>query len=478
MSDQNEVLNWNELLLEAVKKKDKTQIKKIADEIPYAELAEILENFTIEQIKYVLKNLDDDLASETFAYLNVELQKELATSFTNKWEIKLLQNLQSDELAHVVEELDENEKSKIYAYISNDKREELNKILSYNEEQVGNIMSVDISSLNNNLTCEQALNKIKKDFKNKNAEIVHYFYIVDEMEKLLGSITLEEIIFSNPETKIDDLYSPSAFVNANDTKEKAAQVFSENDFSVLPVVNDEKKLIGMITSDDVIDVINEKATENIYSDVGINAKDSNNYDYLKMPISTLVKSRIFWLIITIIFSTLLQIIIDVFLKDNTFETTFAALLPIVISVPIMTSRHSYITIKRNLELQEITDKDYKKVLKKEIKTAIIISLILALINILRLYIYYAIKGDFTIQNWLLTSLQQQKELTHTLIISSTLVIVISTLLSALIGTSIPIYTIKYKKNLSTFSTVFLGNLATLISISLMIISLVIARQII
>ncbi|UUM19006.1 magnesium transporter [Mycoplasma sp. 1018B] len=478
MSDQNEILNWNELLLEAVKKEDKTQIKKIADEIPYAELAEILENFTIEQIKYVLKNLDDDLASETFAYLNVELQKELATSFTNKWEIKLLQNLQSDELAHVVEELDENEKSKIYAYISNDKREELNKILSYNEEQVGNIMSVDISSLNNNLTCEQALNKIKKDFKNKNAEIVHYFYIIDEMEKLLGSITLEEIIFSNPETKIDDLYSPSAFVNANDTKEKAAQVFSENDFSVLPVVNDEKKLIGMITSDDVIDVINEKATENIYSDVGINAKDSNNYDYLKMPISTLVKSRIFWLIITIIFSTLIQIIIDVFLKDNTFETTFAALLPIVISVPIMTSRHSYITIKRNLELQEITDKDYKKVLKKEIQTAIIISLILALINILRLYIYYAIKGDFTIQNWLLTSLKQQKELTHTLIISSTLVIVISTLLSALIGTSIPIYAIKYKKNLSTFSTVFLGNLATLISISLMIISLVIARQII
>ncbi|WP_282459190.1 CBS domain-containing protein, partial [Mycoplasmopsis arginini] len=142
--------------------------------------------------------------------------------------------------------------------------------LSYAEDEVGSIMSIDISSIQNEYTCEQALYKIRRDYSKKNAELVHYYYVVSPTQKLLGVLTLEEIVFAKPNAKIDDIYSPVKSLKANDKQESAAKIFSEYDMSVLPVTNQDDRLIGMITSDDVIDVIHEAATEDIYKMAGIN----------------------------------------------------------------------------------------------------------------------------------------------------------------------------------------------------------------
>ncbi|MGV2393488.1 UNVERIFIED_CONTAM: CBS domain-containing protein [Campylobacter lari] len=243
-------------------------------------MAELFNEIDLQEKITFLRLLKTQEAADLFSYLDDDIQTELANSFTQEWGINLLQELQSDELVDVLEDLPANVTSKILAYTPEGKRAELNKLLSYNNDEVGSIMSIDISSIFNSYTCEQALNKIRRDYNKNKKELVHYYYVIDERMKLLGVLTLEEILFAEPNEKIDEIYSPVAYVKTSDKKEDAAQIFSEHDMSVLPVVNNDKRLVGMITSDDVIDVIQDEATEDIYKIAGI-GKVAIESEYMK-----------------------------------------------------------------------------------------------------------------------------------------------------------------------------------------------------
>ncbi|KUH47404.1 magnesium transporter [Mycoplasmopsis meleagridis] len=461
MNENIEYSTINELIESIVKSKDKKLANQLVDEYPIALIAEALEEIDLENIKIVLKTINGENAAEIFSYLSEDKQKQLAETFNDKWEMNLLQNLQSDELADVLDELPENVSSKILAYTPSDRREDLHKLMRYSDDQVGSIMSIDISAINNQYTCEQALNKIRRDYQKKNAELVHYYFVIDEMEKLLGVLTLEEIVFANPNTKIDSLYSPVASITADDKKEYASQIFSEHDMSVLPIVNDDKRLIGMITSDDVIDVINDEATMDIFADAGISSKDSKELDYLKTPWYKLVKNRIFWLLITLIFSTIIQIFINLFVVkiSDGLEVILASLLPAIVLIASASSRQTFVTIKRNLALQEIDEKDYKKVLLKELVTASIIGLIIAFLNILRLYIYYGATGDLASKHY---------KYSHIIIWASSITLFLTIIISSLIGVLIPYISTKHKKDISFISTILLANIASLVATLLMI----------
>nr|WP_307940309.1 CBS domain-containing protein [Mycoplasmopsis bovis] len=264
--------------------------------------------------------------------------------------------------------------------LSSEKRNELNKLLSYNDDEVGSIMSIDISSLPSSYTCEQALNKIRRDYKKNQKELVHYYFVVSNTNKLLGVLTLEEITFAEPNEKIEDLYSPVAFVYTKVKRRKMlAKVFSEQDMSVLPVVNHEKRLIGMITSDDVIDVIQDEVTEDLYKIAGISNKVIEN-DYIKTPWYKIVQSRILWLSLLLIFSTITQGIIHwalhvTYISHKSADTaSFASLLTVAFAaiIPVLNNSvkniglQSNISISRSIALDEIDKKDFAKVVWKEL----------------------------------------------------------------------------------------------------------------
>ncbi len=186
--------------------------REIVDTYPDADIASSLESLELNEQLIFLRLLTTSSAASIFSYLDEDVQVELAKSFTEDWGMKLLQELQSDELVDVLDELPSNVASKVLAYTSSEKRNELNKLLSYNDDEVGSIMSIDISSLPSSYTCEQALNKIRRDYKKNQKELVHYYFVVSNTNKLLGVLTLEEITFAEPNEKIEDLYSPVAFV--------------------------------------------------------------------------------------------------------------------------------------------------------------------------------------------------------------------------------------------------------------------------
>ncbi len=377
--------------------------REIVDTYPDADIASSLESLELNEQLIFLRLLTTSSAASIFSYLDEDVQVELAKSFTEDWGMKLLQELQSDELVDVLDELPSNVASKVLAYTSSEKRNELNKLLSYNDDEVGSIMSIDISSLPSSYTCEQALNKIRRDYKKNQKELVHYYFVVSNTNKLLGVLTLEEITFAEPNEKIEDLYSPVAFVYTKVKRRKMlAKVFSEQDMSVLPVVNHEKRLIGMITSDDVIDVIQDKVTEDLYKIAGISNKVIEN-DYIKTPWYKIVQSRILWLSLLLIFSTITQGIIHwalhvTYISHKSADTaSFASLLTVAFAaiIPVLNNSvkniglQSNISISRSIALDEIDKKDFAKVVWKELLAAIVLASVLVVVNFARLSAYFA-----------------------------------------------------------------------------------------
>ncbi|MBZ4212501.1 magnesium transporter [Mycoplasma sp. U97] len=469
MSEENNMdSNLNiELIKNIIKNLDIKGARNLVDEYPDAQIADSIQSLTLEEQLTILRLFNTASAASIYSYLDEDIQVELAKSFTEEWGMKLLQELQSDELVDVLDELPANVTSKILAYTNSEKRSQLNKLLSYNDNEVGSIMSIDISSLPNSYTCEQALNKIRRDYKKNKKELVHYYYVIGNTNQLLGVLTLEEISFAEPNQLIDDIYSPVAFVYTSDKKEHAAKIFSEHDMSVLPVVNQEKRLIGMITSDDVIDVIQEEGTEDLYKFAGISKKFIDN-EYIKTPWYKLLQSRILWLSFILIFSTLTQIIIHWALvktldKSSANETidyailtiSFAAIFPVLSITNNSAGTQSNISISRAITLNKISKKDYKKAILREMIVGMLTGFILAAINLLRLSAYYGainkLTYDGSYKYW-------------AIIIGTSIALFISILISSLFGALLPILMVKLKKDPSSIPIIILNVLSDIITV--------------
>ncbi|QNM93890.1 magnesium transporter [Mycoplasma sp. Pen4] len=440
-------------------------VRELQEEYPVADFAEAIETLSTTEQIYVLRVLKTAEAAEVFSYFEDDVKTKLVESLSNDEDImNILQNLQTDELVDVLEELPVNIMKRIISETPVEKRDKINSLLAYNDDQVGSIMSVDISTLHGKWTTKKAIAKIKRDYQKK-IELAHNFYIVDENGILLGDITLEELIFANDEdAKLEEIYNVVASVYTVDDKEEAARVFADHDRSSLPVVSKEKRLIGMITADDVIDVIQEEATEDMYKMAGINP-DAAEENYLKTTIMSIVKSRVLWLIILMLSATMSQFVIQKFTDISedvikglgvTISTAIiVSLIPIISGSAGNAGSQSSTTITRAAALGEIERKDVKKVIFKEISVGTIIGVIMFIINIARLYIYFAIPsfkdGD---TEWGPLSF---------VIIASSFSLFIVVIFSKFLGTIIPIVAIRMKKDPAVMSAPILTTLSDALS---------------
>ncbi|MBN4083323.1 magnesium transporter [Mycoplasma sp. CSL10137] len=474
---QNQILH--EEIKNLISTKSVKLLRELEEETPHADFAKAVESLTSEQQIYVLRILRTEEAAEVFSYLDDEIQTNLVIQFSDDLGEKVLQEIETDELADIIEDLPVNITRKILSNTSKDKRDKINQLLSYSDDQIGSFMSVDFSILKSNWTAKKAISKIRADY-NKNVLMGHNFYIVDQQGKLVGDITLEELVFSDENSLLDELYNAVASVKTTDDKEYAAQIFSNHDRSTLPVVSSDKRLIGMITSDDIIDIIQDEATEDIYKMAGI--RDENVEDsYIKKSIKNIVRARVFWLIILMISATISQYIIQEFTSIS--ESFFSSVVHVTISTGIITSlipiisgaagnagSQSSTTVTRAASLGDFKNNEYGKVVWKETTIGLIIGLIMFLVNIVRLYIYYSIPffRDPSLK-W--------GELSF-IIIASSFSLWIVVILAKFLGTVIPLLAIKLKKDPAVMSAPILTTLsdalATLIFFGLNILVMYIA----
>lgn len=374
------------------------KFQEIRDTFNYynmVDLALMVEECSVDQILMLFKILKREISAEMFTYLSNTKQEELINAFTSL-EIKgMLENLYSDDIIDFLEELPSNLLKKILQSASDDQRSEINLLLSYPEDSAGYMMTTDFVELKVGDSVKRAITRIKT--QGKVAETISNCYIVNENRTLVGSIRLREILFADEEEMIVDIMDRDVItVMTKDDREVVANVFKKYDYSVIPVVNDEEKLIGIITADDIIDVIYEETTEDIQKIAAITPMEGS---YTETNIIEMAKSRVSWLIILMVSATFTGIIIQGYEQTLTLIPALAASMPMIMSTAGNAGSQSSIMVIRGISVDNMSIKDFWIVIWKELKIGLVIGVILFVVNVIRLMIFtpnVSIQADLVI----------------------------------------------------------------------------------
>lgn len=237
--------------------------------------------------------LKTTVASDVFTSLENPAQKELIANFSNKEINSIVEELYTDEIVDIIEEMPSAISKKIYRSIKNpEERTIVNRLLKYNDDQVGSIMAVNIIWLDERLSCQEALEKIRE--LRHISEITSHFFITDRLRHVVGKITFEDLFFENDGNRsIKELSTPVKILKTTQSTESASLLFAKHDLPVLPVVNSEGILVGMLTADDVIDILQEESKEDAYKSAGISTGNTIDIPYRQLSVFAIAKSRLF-----------------------------------------------------------------------------------------------------------------------------------------------------------------------------------------
>jgi len=370
-------------ILELLKNKDYISIKRIFDDINEVDIAETLEELDKNKLLIVFRLLQKDKAVEVFTYLTTVKQEEIVVSATDK-EIKHLVNeLYFDDMIDLLEEIPANIVKRILSNVKEEERELVNQFLNYPEYSAGSLMTIEYVDLKRNITVKEALEGIRKTGIEK--ETIYTCYIIDANRRLEGIVSLRELVINNEDNKIEDIMTQDfIYVNTLDDQEEIAQKFKKYDLLAIPVVDKENRLVGIITFDDIMDVIDEENTEDFYKMAAMTPTDD---EYLNSNTLQLAKHRVIWLLFLMVSATFTGYIIKNFENALSSVIVLAMFIPLLMDTGGNAGAQSATLIIRGLALDTVKVKDYFKVIMKELRVSIIVGTMLGSINFVRIMIF-------------------------------------------------------------------------------------------
>lgn len=423
-------------------------IKDILTEINPADIASIFEELPEEQRLLLFRLLPKEEAAETFVELDGDTQETLIRAFSDTELKEVIDELYLDDTVDIIEEMPATVVKRILKNTDSQTRNSINTLLRYPEDSAGSIMTPEFVDLKRDSTVEDAFKRIRRTGVDK--ETIYTCYVTDASRHLIGVTTVKELLLHNYDDNIEDFMETNIiFVNTHDDKEKAANLFDKYNFLALPVVDMEERLVGIITVDDAIDVLQEENTEDIHK---MNAMvRTTEKPYLKIGVFETFKSRIPWLLLLMISATFTGMII------TSFEDKLAALIVLTAFIPMLmdtggnSGGQASATIIRALSLNEIDLKDIFKVIWKEIRVGIVCGVTLAGVNFVKiLFVDKMLLGTEGIT------------LKVDLVISLTLVIEI--IFAKIVGCSLPIFAKKMKFDPAVMSSPFITTIVDAISL--------------
>ncbi len=370
-------------------------VEKITDMLnskKYAQVRDMIISMQAMDIAYIMQHLEEDdmpifyrllpkeLAAEVFVELEPDTQEMLIQGFS-KTELKeVLDELYLDDTVDIVEEMPANVVRRILASSDPETRKSINEILKYPEDSTGSIMTTEYIDLKRNMTAEDALKRIRR--VGQDMETINVMYIIDKDRHLLGYISIRDLLLADEDATMGEIMDRNV-VSAvtTDDQETTAQKFSKYDFLALPVVDSENRLVGIVTVDDAIDVLQEETTEDIEK---MAAVLPSYKPYLRTGVLETVKSRIPWLLILMVSATFTGQIISSFEDALSAFTVLTAYIPMLMDTGGNAGSQASVTVIRGISLNEITIKDLFKVIWKEIRVAVIIGAVLAVANFAKL----------------------------------------------------------------------------------------------
>lgn len=347
-------------------------------------LANIFEQyFDIKEILFMFKVIKKEKSSEIFAYLPQNMKQQVINGLQDH-EIKvMLDYMFTDDISEFLEELPANIVKRVLNSASNQRRSEINMILNFKENSAGSVMSTDYVELDPEITADEALKMIKD--KERLAETISYCYITNNQHILLGFVSMRSILLASSNTLISDIMETDVIsVECDEDQEQVAKIFSKYDLLVLPVVNDQHRLIGIITIDDVYDIIQDEVTEDLQKMGGITPIEGS---YVNMPILEMVKSRITWLLILMISATISGHILSI---NSDLTLKFPSLIifiPMLMDTAGNAGSQSSAMVVRGIAIDNLNISDFKYVIKTEFLNSLILGAILFAVNILRILLF-------------------------------------------------------------------------------------------
>ena len=379
-----------EQIKEYIQKNEFVSARKLIVEMNVVDIANTLEELEIDKLLIVFRLLPKEIAAEVFVYMSKEQQQLIIQGVADK-EIKgILDELFLDDTIDIIEEMPANMVKKILKNTSHSKRELINQFLNYPENSAGSIMTIEYADLKKEMTVSKSLEHIKKIGVDK--ETINTCYVIDKHRKLEGTISLRKLILAEEDVPIEEIMDRNYIsIQTNVDQEEIANLFKKYDLLAMPVVDNENRLVGIITIDDIVDIIEQENTEDFQKMAAINPSDQ---EYLKTNVLQLAKHRVVWLMVLMISATFTGSIIRRYESVLESVVILAAFIPMLMDTGGNAGSQSATLVIRGMALGEIKLKDTLKVFWKELRVSIIVGLSLASINFVR--IYYFEKTDLRI----------------------------------------------------------------------------------
>lgn len=362
---------------ELIENKDYKKLKKELIELNVADIAEIIEDIEdeTEQVR-VFRLLPKSMAADIFANISIDVQQEIITSLSTKEAGSIIDNLDADDAVDLIEEMPASIVTKLLANTTAETRKDINYLLKYPENSAGSIMNIDFLDLKEDYTVSEAIDRIRKEGKEK--ETINVCFILDKSRKLVGTIELKNLLFNPANKEIKEFMDDKVVsVYTSDDQEEVANTFKKYDMNIMPVVDSENRLVGIITIDDVVDVLEEEATEDMKKMAAIIPVDK---PYDKISVFEIFKSRIPWLLLLMISATFTGGIISSFESKLASCAALTAFIPMLMDTGGNAGGQSSVSIIRALSLGQIEFSDIIRVVWKEIRVAFLCSIVLAFAN--------------------------------------------------------------------------------------------------
>ena len=431
-------------IVDYLEEKNFSQLKPLLSELEPADLAEIFSELEEKDVPILFRLLPKDLAAETFVEMNSSQQELLIKSFSDT-ELKLmLDELFVDDTVDLIEEMPANVVRRILLNADSETRKEINEILKYPKDSAGSIMTTECISLREHMTVRECFEKIRKEAIDK--ETIYTCYVTDDRKTLLGIVTVKDLLLHGYDDKIESFMETNLIsVNTQDDKEDVANTLSKYDLLAVPVVDQENKLVGIVTVDDALDVITEEATEDISYLSSVTPSDK---PYLETNTFKIYLHRIPWLLILMISASFTGLILNTY--QSMLGTLLVACVPMLMGTAGNAGSQASVTIIRGMALDEIRPRDILQVVWKELRVSILIALTVGIVCFAKLQL---IDGLI---------FQDYYSPTYSLVVSVS--IALAVIVAKIVGACVPIFAKAIRIDPAVFANPFITTITDVLTL--------------
>lgn len=373
-----------EKILELLEARDFRQLRQLYSETESADIALCFAELPEDKLPLLFRLLPKDLASEVFVEMDSDMQKLLIASFSDRELKEVIDDMYVDDTVDIIEEMPSNLVKRILANTSSEMRGQINEILKYPKDSAGSVMTVEFVDFKSAMSVSEAFEHLRRTGIDK--ETIYTCYVTDASRHLLGVLTVMQLIMASPDDTVGGIMDTNVVsMHTTDDREDVAKALGKYDFLAMPITDAEGRLVGIVTIDDAVDVIEDETTEDIEKMAAITPSDDS---YFRTGVLAHAKLRIPWLTVLMLSATFTGAIITNYEAAFDSVPLLVAFIPMIMGTAGNAGSQSSTLVIRNMATGDVRLRDFLKVLWKELRIAFSVGVCLALINTVRILIQY------------------------------------------------------------------------------------------